>query len=173
MRLKSDAAHRARDSQLRQIAGRPLQRPNDRAPHEYFSDRRDLDGFTVTAKRLLNEGCHLGTVFRDDGQRFRWKPRLLQRIKSFFGPSYVLEHTYGKPSGLDVDHGGVMYHGRFQGTCLGAACTPALSSSTQHWSFGFDLRHHHHRRRSLRILARLPAGTTRGARRRRRWLTPT
>jgi hypothetical protein len=46
-----------------------------------------------------------------DRQRFDRKARLLEGVEALLRPRDVLENRHGKTSGVNSDHGRVMYHG--------------------------------------------------------------
>ena len=93
MRLKPDAAHRAGQPSFGEIAGRALQRLEQRAAGDDRADRGELDPLALRAERLLDQRGGIGRVLGEDRQRLGRKSRLLQRVEPLGRPRDVLKHS--------------------------------------------------------------------------------
>ena len=94
-----------RQTELRQIAGRPLQRLHERTAGEHGADVGDVEAIAAGAKSLLHERGDLGTFLGENRQRFGRQAGALERVEALLGPRHVLKHTDRESSGFDVDHG--------------------------------------------------------------------
>jgi hypothetical protein len=103
--LKSDAAHRARNAQLGEIAGRALQRLDERSARDRWTNGGDFNALPSRSAGVLNKRWKVWTLFRDDTEGGSWKTCLLERGDAFSGPRHVLEHPDGETSCFDVNHG--------------------------------------------------------------------
>src|SRR5689334_16227525 len=90
VRLEADAAHRARDPDLREIARAALERVDERSPRDDRADARDLEPIARGAERLLDERRGVGRVLRENRQGFSGKSRALQRREALRRPRDVL-----------------------------------------------------------------------------------
>ena len=111
VRLKSDAAHRAGQPELREIAARPLQPFDERPARHDRPNPGELEPFGWRSERLLDERGVLRRILREDRQRLHRKRGVFERIDALLRPRHVLKHPNRESSCFDLDHGRVMYHG--------------------------------------------------------------
>ena len=105
MCLESDTTHRARKTELRQIARLALQRAYERSAHDDRPDSRQLDAIRG-AERSLDEGCRVRTVFDEYRERFDGKTGLRQRFEPSLRPRQILKHSDCESFNVGPHHGG-------------------------------------------------------------------
>ena len=111
MSLEADAPHRARQAEAGQIAPRSLESRDEWAPQQHTTGSGDVESIGGCAERLLDQCGDVGTFLGHDGESFGRKASRLQGLNPFLRPRNILEYANCESSGIDLDHGRVMYHG--------------------------------------------------------------
>jgi hypothetical protein len=104
MGLKSDAPHRAGQSQLGQVAALALKRLNERTTRDHRANPRQLEPFSRRPKRAFEEADSFGTVFGHNAQRLGGKSCVVERRESLLRPRDILEHAHCESSFIHTDH---------------------------------------------------------------------
>ena len=104
MGLKSDAPHRARQSQLGQVAALALKRLNERTTGDHRANPRQLEPFTRGSKRAFEQAHSFRTVFGNNAQRLCGKSCMVERREALLGPRDILEYAHGESSFVDAGH---------------------------------------------------------------------
>ena len=100
----SPASARSRAAPLERV--RPAVRERRSAP-----TAGEVEPIARRAERLLDQARPRRACPSRESSATRRKARLLQRVEPLRRPRHVLKHTDREPSGLDLNHGRVMYHG--------------------------------------------------------------
>src|SRR5262249_42453789 len=84
---------------------------HERPSRQQWPGRLRLDPFALPALRRFDQRGDLRALLRENADRFRGETRSFERLNPLLRPLHILKYTNRKSSGIDVNHGDVIYHG--------------------------------------------------------------